>query len=425
MLPRDGRTAGFEGRPGSAIGGDGGTEVHYGWIIVAACLVVGVCGYGTYFSFTLFYEHLVEELGWSRTVISGAMSVGLVAYGVCGFPMGWCADRFGPRPTVVAGGLIFGLGTALGSFVTEVWHLYALYGGLSAIGMGAVWSPLVATISRWFQARRGVAISIATLGGGAGTFFMAPLAELLIAQLGWRQAYLWLGIISGGLIVLAALFLVRDPGRKGMLRYGENRDAPAVGSGSPTGATMTSGPFLRDRLFWLMSLTFGLWWFAGAVVYVHIAPFMIEKGLDSAGAAAIVALFGAGNCIGRITMGMLCDRIGAVPTYRWSIGVSATVMIVFALAEGGISLYLLSVVLGIFIGGASTQISTVSVALFGTRSAGALMGAGLALVGIVGSGGPLLSGAIFDASQSYAPAFHAGAAVFLLSLLLSITLKRR
>ena len=120
--------------------------MHYGWIIVSACLVIGVCGYGTYFSFTLFYEHLAAEFGWSRAVISGAMSVGLIAYGICSFPMGWCADRFGPRPTVVAGGLIFGLGTALGSAVTESWHLYALYGGLSAVGMGAVWSPLVATL---------------------------------------------------------------------------------------------------------------------------------------------------------------------------------------------------------------------------------------------------------------------------------------
>ena len=87
--------------------------MHYGWIIVAACLVVGMCGYDTCFSFTLFYEHLAAEFGWSRAAISGAMSVGLIAYGICGFPMGWCADRFGPRPTVVAGGLIFGLGTAL------------------------------------------------------------------------------------------------------------------------------------------------------------------------------------------------------------------------------------------------------------------------------------------------------------------------
>ena len=399
--------------------------MHFGWVIVAACLVVGVCGYGTYFSFTLFYEHLAAEFGWSRAAISGAMSVGLIAYGICGFPMGWCADRFGPRPTVVAGGLIFGLGTGLGSLVTEVWQLFALYGGLSAIGMGAVWSPLVATISRWFEARRGVAISIATLGGGAGTFFMAPLAELLIGQLGWRQAYLWLGVISGGLIVLAALFLTRDPGRKGMRPYGATGAGPSIGGMPPGGGGEGADSFLRDGLFWLMSLTLGLWWFAGAIVYVHIAPFVIEKGLDSVGAAAVVALFGAGNCIGRIAMGMLCDRIGAVPAYRWSIGISALVMVAFALAEGATSLYLLSVVLGIFVGGASTQISTVSVALFGTASAGALMGAVLALVGIVGAGGPVLSGAIFDAVQSYAPAFHAGAAVFLLSLLFSVALKRR
>ncbi|MEC9154317.1 MAG: MFS transporter [Pseudomonadota bacterium] len=399
--------------------------MHYGWIIVSACLVIGVCGYGTYFSFTLFYEHLAAEFGWSRAVISGAMSVGLIAYGICSFPMGWCADRFGPRPTVVAGGLIFGLGTALGSAVTESWHLYALYGGLSAVGMGAVWSPLVATISRWFEARRGMAISIATLGGGAGTFFIAPLAGLLIGQLGWRQAYLWLGAISGGLVVLSALFLTRDPGRKGMQPYGVSGDAAAAGGVASGGGVAVTGSFLRDRLFWIMSLTFGLWWFAGAIIYVHIAPFVIEKGLESVGAATIVALFGAGNCIGRIAMGILCDRIGAVPTYRWSIGMSAMIMLAFAFVEEATNLYLLSVVLGVFVGGASTQISTVSVALFGTASGGALIGAVLALVGIVGAGGPVLSGAIFDASKSYAPAFHVGAAVFLLSLLLSITLKRR
>ena len=74
---------------------------------------------------------------------------------------------------------------------------------------------------------------------------------------------------------------------------------------------------------------------------------------------------------------------------------------------------------------ANASLTTVGTALFGTASGGALIGAVLALVGIVGAGGPVLSGAIFDASKSYAPAFHVGAAVFLLSLLLSITLKRR
>ena len=76
------------------------------------------------------------------------MSLGLVTYGLFALPMGWCADRFGPRRTVIVGGGLFGLGTALGAFITEAWQLYALYGGLSAVGMGAVWAPLVATVSR-------------------------------------------------------------------------------------------------------------------------------------------------------------------------------------------------------------------------------------------------------------------------------------
>ena len=102
--------------------------MHYAWIIVIACLIIGVAGYGTYFCFTLFYSHLVAEFGWSRSVVSGAMSLGLVNYGLFALPMGWCADRFGPRRTVLVGGGLFGLGTALGAFITEAWQLYALYG---------------------------------------------------------------------------------------------------------------------------------------------------------------------------------------------------------------------------------------------------------------------------------------------------------
>ena len=62
--------------------------MHYGWIVVAACLLIGICGYGTYYCFTLFYTHLVTEFGWSRSAISGVMSLGLIAYGLFALPHG-------------------------------------------------------------------------------------------------------------------------------------------------------------------------------------------------------------------------------------------------------------------------------------------------------------------------------------------------
>jgi len=106
-------------------------------------------------------------------------------------------------------------GMALAGAVSGLWQLYVLYGGPIAVGVGAVWSPLVSTVSRWFVARRGLALGLAVLGSGSSVFLIAPLAEFLIATAGWRLAYVWLGAISGCLIVLAAFFLVRDPAARG------------------------------------------------------------------------------------------------------------------------------------------------------------------------------------------------------------------
>ena len=395
--------------------------MHYGWIVVAACLLIGICGYGTYYCFTLFYTHLVTEFGWSRSAISGVMSLGLIAYGLFALPMGWCADRFGPRRTVVVGGLLFGSGMALAGTVTELWQLYALYGSLIAAGVGAVWAPLVSTVSRWFVEKRGLALGIAVLGSGSGIFFVAPLAEYLIATSGWRMAYIWLGVLSGGLIVVTALFLARDPSERGLTPFGAAAGSiPLPKEASPQARVLD---FVRTWLFWRMSLTFGLWWFAGAIVYVQIAPFLLEKGFDSTVTATFVAIFGASNCLGRVGFGSLSDRIGSVRTYQLALVSCAVASTGFGAAEAFYLVAIIAVLLGFGVGGVSAQLTSVSIDLFGTRAAGALMGTVLALMGILGAGGPLLSGTIYDAMQSYAPAFHGGAAVFVLALLVSFGLR--
>ncbi len=400
--------------------------MHYGWVIVAAGVVAGACGYGTYYAFTLFYIELVAEFGWSGTAVSGAMSLGMMAYGFFGLAMGWCADRFGPRRTVFAGGIIFGIGTALGAWIEALWHLYALYGGITAVGMGAAWAPLVATVSRWFEARRGLAIGITVLGGSIGVFLIAPLAEALIAARGWREAYLWLGLITGGLMAGSALLLYRDPADRGLRPYGAGTAAPPQTTAAATGLSPPAGlaSIARRFLFWHMSLAFGLWWFAGAIVYIQIAPFLVEKGFDTSFAALALMLFGAGNCVGRIAMGLLSDHIGGARAYRLSMLIAAVAMSCLALTEGPVGLLAAALAVGFGFGGALPQITTIAVELFGTAAIGVLMGAVLALVGLVGAAGPLAGGMIYDAVQTYAPAFHLGAAVFLLSLALSYGLRR-
>ena len=404
--------------------------MHYCWVIASACLVIGLAGYGTFFSFTIFYPFLVEEFGWSRAGVSGAMSLGLIVYGVAALPMGWCVDRFGPRVTVTVGGLLLGIGTALGAFISEAWHLFALYGGIAGVGMGAAWAPLVSTVSRWFISRRGLASGIAAMGGGTGTLFIAPIVEVLIREVGWREAYLWLGLLCGGLIVGCAMFLYRDPAIRGMRPYeieprpGEKvKPADTVSQhGILSGDTIWE--IMRTGLFWWMILTFGLWWFGGAIGYVQIAPFVLEKGFDIGFAALIVAMFGVGNGVGKIAMGLTSDRLGGRHAYQIAIVMGALGMFGMAFSESASVMLAYTLVFGFGLGGVTPQLTTIGVALFGTRSVGALMGAILALIGMAGGLGAFVSGYIYDVSGSYAPAFLAGAGVLALSMVLALGLRR-
>ena len=174
-----------------------------------------------------------------------------------------------------------------------------------------------------------------------------------------------------------------------------------------------------------MCLSFDLRWFAAAITYIQIAPYMLEKGFISSVAAAIVTLYGGGNYIGRIVMGRLCDTLGPQQTYRLSLVISTLAMAAFAWNDGFTSIAITAAILGFGIGGASTQITTVSIDLFGTAAAGVLMGAVLATVGLLGAGGPLASDAIHDATLSYTPAVDMGAAVLLTAIILSFGLQRK
>jgi MFS family permease len=354
-------------------------------------------------------------------------------YGVFALPMGWCADRFGPRITMIVAGLFIGGGTYLGFYISEPWHLYALYGGMTAIGMGGAWAPLVATISRWFEKQRGLAIGIGSIGGGIGTLFYAPLTECLIQEFGWRLAYQWLGIISGILIITAALFLTKDPStnfywwfytKYKLFRKQCPIDNAAVVSDAleqtlNTSSSKNLSKIIKDPIFWKMINTFGLWWFSGAIATVTLAPFALEKGFDYELSAAVVVAFALGNGIGRVVMGLAGDAVGELKVYQIGLISAGLATLGLIVAADLISIFLLFILLGIGFGGSGTQLTTISIKLFGLETAGALMGSVLAIIGVFAAVGVFLSGLIHDFTDSYYWSYILCTFVFLLSALLS------
>jgi MFS family permease len=167
---------------------------HYRWVIVATGAFMGCVAIGSIFSLPVFLQPMSAETGWSRTEISLAMTLNFIAMGVAGFGWGMMMDRSGPRIVLLAGSSILGLGLTLASRSSTVGEFQLLYGVLVGVGGGAIFAPLMATVTGWFDRRRSLAVSLVSAGMGVAPMTVAPIAADLVSKYDWRFAQLLIGI---------------------------------------------------------------------------------------------------------------------------------------------------------------------------------------------------------------------------------------
>ena len=154
--------------------------VFYGWVVLAASVAVIAAGTGVTFSLAVFLRPLEEEFGWSRALISGVALVNWIVFGLGSFGWGALSDRVGARRVVGLGAGLLGGALVLSSQVQAAWQLYLAFGILGAAGASAFYVPLSATATRWFTARRGLAMGIISAGMGLGILAVPPAARALI-----------------------------------------------------------------------------------------------------------------------------------------------------------------------------------------------------------------------------------------------------
>ena len=205
-------------------------------LILSIWLTLGVA-FGLYFSFPVFYVALLEEFGWSRGAAAGAFSLSAIVQGVLSPLVGALVDRVGPRRVMLGGGVLLGVSYLLGSWITALWHLYLVTGVLAAAGACAVgWVPCAALLSRWFARRQGSVMGLAFSGMGVGILVLGPLAQWLITNHGWRQAYLLIGAGTMAALVPLAWFGIRDRPPRRCAPADAARAAPP-GRDGPAGPT--------------------------------------------------------------------------------------------------------------------------------------------------------------------------------------------
>ena len=141
-------------------------KLFYGWVIVGVGIVVTCLGMGTMMSLGVFLQPMSQDMGWSRAGISFAAVLNFLAMGFGSFLWGSLSDRFGTRAIVLAGGVLLGIGLVAGSQAATLLQFQLLFGVLVGLAAGSFYTPMIATVTRWFTRHRSLAVALVSSGTG-------------------------------------------------------------------------------------------------------------------------------------------------------------------------------------------------------------------------------------------------------------------
>ncbi len=369
-------------------------------IIIASCFSIQAIGIGVYISYGVFFNPLIDEFGWSRAAISGASSAAFFFMGLFGILIGRLNDKFGPRVLMSIAALFFGIGFCGVSQVDDLWQLYLIFGLVFGIGLSAVDIIALTTIARWFAENRGKMTGLVKVGTGAGQFTFPILASFLIVNFGWKTAFISMGTLGFIALFIIAQFLRRDPDT-----FNSSFNVNQEDKSDSQNQGLSFSESLKTYKLWLICLTNLFLVFCLMSVLIHIVPYARDIGISSHKAAGVLSTIGAMSMLGRFYSGLAIDRIGSKLTMCICFGFLTVSLLWLTKADGLWKLYLFAGIYGIGHGGFFTAISPIMVELFGIRAHGSLFGMVVFFGTTGGAIGPILTGYVFDMTQSYGMAF--------------------
>ena len=388
------------------------SRVFYGWIVVAASAAIVCVGMGSLFSLGVFLKPMAESMGWSRGAISSVALLNWIAMGLGSFVWGTLSDRIGTRAVAVAGGLLLGLGLVLSSQVQALWQLNLTFGVMVGFAVGAFYAPLTSTATKWFTARRGLAVGLVSSGIGVGILAIAPLARALITAWDWRVALMVIGDLAWVVVVPVALLIREQPGDVGAAAMG--------GAAARTGRDYSPQQVLATPQFWAIALTHFACCAAHSGPIFHMVTHATDQGIGPMAAATALGVSGLSSIAGRLGGGLLADRFGAKKTLLSGLALQAAMIVLYLYVREIGPFYALAVVFGVAYGGVMPLYALVTREYFGEKVMGAAYGAVFLIstlgMGLVSFAGGVLYDRLGSYTWLYAGSFAIGAAAVVLAL---------
>jgi sugar phosphate permease len=404
----------------------GRRRLFYGWwMLAASVLIMTVISGLAAWTNGLYVRPLEREFGWSRAEVSLGFSAAILVSGIAGPLIGVWIDRFGPRSAMLVGSVMTSATYVLLSLTDALWQWYVFAAVNAGFRQMTFFIPMQVLASRWFDRRRGAALSVLGTGFSLGGFVMLPVVALVIDLTDWRGGFLFSGAAVLLVVSPLALLVLRDwPSDKGTYPDGE---APEDEVGEERVRRRVPGLTLREALslplFWVLSVALMLFFFGLIGWTVHIVPFLESRDLSRETAALLVSLTSGAGIVTRLMIGTIADRFRRFET--------ASAVLTIMLVAGMVSLLLETgwVGIGLFLTFwlVGTSAGSLAESLTLTRAFGlAHFATILGVVVVIETSGEVLSpsvaGLIFDETGSYdlalvmyACTFGASAALFMVA----------
>ncbi|HJU17626.1 MAG TPA: MFS transporter [Stellaceae bacterium] len=399
--------------------------VYYGWVVLASLCCAGFARQGgATATVSIFVEPLTHQFGWSRTAVSGAVSLGGVLAALVSPLIGPVLDRHGSRVALCLAVLGTGIATLLLSLTQSLFVFYLLFciarlNWASPFDLG-----IYSALNTWFVARRPLANSIATVAQMAGLVAMPMIAQLATRGHGWRAGWIAIGatVLAVGFLPVW-LLLVRRPEDLGL------PPDPAAAAGGARSAGLVEAAFsrrqaVRTPAFWLLLGYTVLVYPVQAGVSLHQAANLVESGVTPTLAASIVSLFS-------LMSGVASAACGAMPRslpvrYPMALGgvfltLGCLAMIDIASVPQGAAA---AALFGLGVGTMLTLLPVAWADYFGRANYAAIRGLALSAQVLAQASGPLLSGALHDWTGDYTRALECFAALSFLSILAALAARR-
>ena len=410
--------------------------LFYGWYVVAALFFATFLVVGTRQSFGIYVRTWEEDWQVSVGTISIAASVGWLVNGLSQPFFGRLTDRIGGRPVVIVSLLVMGFAFLAMALVQNVVMLTVLYGFVIAVASGGISPGITGVVAaRWFERKRGTAMSVLVSGGSVGGLVLIPFLTYLFLATSWQTAWIAAGVIALCLGLPLLVAIVRsDPGDVGLQPDGDVPERATDGSGGMRArAAPPAGPLavarwqesFRTRPMWQLSASYWVCGITTASVAVHFVRWAESESISPGTAALAFGLLSGINAAGVLVVGSISDRMERKRILGVVYIVRALAFLVLIVMPGSVALWMFAVIGGMSWLATVPLTSSLTADVYGLRNLGTLGGLINMTHQIGGALAVILFGLAFDAWGTYDVAFGTSAVLLVGAGLTVLTLNER